>query len=62
HRCFFLVAVLLIIFSQVFLTLGYYDMGYDEDLSFYIARLLLILSCIMFVRHNVQRTVALETN
>jgi hypothetical protein len=57
---FFLIAVLLIIFSQVFLTLGYYDMGYDEDISVYIARILLISSCIMFVRHNVQRTIRLE--
>lgn len=49
---FYLIAVLLIIFSQVFLTLGYYDIGYGDGVSVYFARLLLILSCIMFVRYN----------
>lgn len=49
---FYLIAVLLIIFSQVFLTLGYYDIGYGDDISVYFARMLLIFSCIMFVRYN----------
>ena len=49
---FYLIAVLLIIFSQVFLTLGYYDIGYGDGVSVYFARILLIFSCIMFVRYN----------
>jgi hypothetical protein len=49
---FYLIAVLLIIFSQVFLTIGYYDIGYGDGVSVYFARILLICSCIMFVRYN----------
>jgi hypothetical protein len=50
---YFLIAVLLIIFSQIFLTLGYYNLGYDNNISIHIARTLLILSCLMFVKHNI---------
>lgn len=59
---FFLIAVFVLIFSQVFLVLGYYELGYDENVAVHIARILLIISCLMFVRHNIVKPLTAENH
>ncbi len=59
---FFLIAVFVLIFSQVFLVLGYYELGYDENVAVHIARILLIISCLMFVRHNLVKSLTTKNH